>query len=803
MRTLPEKRNIRLPENYQRKTGSTGRREEPGLFETPILMPGEDEDHLLETLTSQQEQEQPRALKEKKVRRKPKPEKENKKKSHRWIWAMAALLCCFALICSAVLGVYLVNATKNDFLWLDLDQLPHRDATILYAQNRTTGEWEEYARLEATQQKKWVPLSEIPEDMQNAFVAIEDRDFYEHHGVSWKRTAFAVLNEVKKMITGTYFGGEDGIKQGASTITQQLVKNLTRDEESGGVDGYFRKVREIWRALRLDATYEKDQILEAYLNVISFTGNTAGVEAESVKLFGKSASELSLAQCASIAAITKNPTRYDPVSNPDNHLSRRNYILYEMWQQGYITEEEYASASAEPIGLSPGNLPVNETPVTSYFTDQVLSDVSAALREEYGLNGTEVTNLLYNGGLRIYTTVDPELQADMEKAMQYGNFFPQNGLGVKTTAYVYDEDGNRVLDESGQPVTEEVIEYPQAAMVSVDYEGRLCAVVGGLGEKEVSRGFNRGTDALRQVGSTMKPIGAYALALQEDKITWSTPFLDAPVRQIEDENTGEMKDWPANFSKTYSEKNLLVADALAQSINTVAVRVGELAGVDNIYRFVTQQLEISSFTEEDKDSGPMILGSSTYGVTPYELAGAYMMFGNGGTFTTLHSYESVQTGYGREILTPELETKQVLDSDTAYVMNRLLREVMEGNGTAAGYSVGGSMDSVGKTGTSSDNRDYWFVGLTPYYVTATWYGYDSGFSLNTSAGTHAPTSAWRYAMRQAQSGLETKEFPVDPSVVEEEYCLSSGGVATANCPRTATGYYQADNLPGMCTEHAA
>ena len=340
-------------------------------------------------------------------------------------------------------------------------------------------------------------------------------------------------------------------------------------------------------------------------------------------------------------------------------------------------------------------------------------------------------------------------------------------------------------------------------MVSVDYEGRLCAVVGGLGEKEVSRGFNRGTDALRQVGSTMKPIGAYALALQQDKITWSTPFLDAPVRQIEDENTGEMKDWPANFSKTYSEKNMLVADALAQSINTVAVRVGELAGVNNIYRFVTEQLEISSFTEEDKDSGPMILGSSTYGVTPCELAGAYMMFGNGGTFTTLHCYESVQTGAGREILVPDVETKQVLDSDTAYVMNRLLRGVMEGNGTAAGYSVGGSMDSIGKTGTSSDNRDYWFVGLTPYYVTATWYGYDSGFALNTSAGTHAPTSAWRYVMRKAQNGLETKEFPVDSTVVQEEYCLSSGGIATANCPRTATGYYQADNLPEMCTEHAA
>ena len=798
---LPEERKIHFSKQTRNARGRRTQPETTGAYETPISMPDEEEDHLLETLSAEEESVPPRSRPRKTDdTTAAKPARKHKK--HRWIWPLAALLCSVALICSALLGTYLVHATKNDFLWLDLDQLPHREATVLYAQNRSTGEWEEYARLESTQQKKWISLSEIPENMQNAFVAIEDRDFYNHHGVSWKRTAFAVLNEVKKMITGTYFGGEDGIKQGASTITQQLVKNLTLDEESGGLDGYFRKVREIWRALWLDARYEKDQILEAYLNVISFTGNTAGVEAESIKLFGKSASELDLAQCASIAAITKNPTRYDPVSNPDNHLARRNYILYEMWQQGYITEEEYNDASAEPIGLSPGYLPVNETPVTSYFTDKVLEDVSKALREEYGLNGTETTNLLYNGGLRIYTTVDPVLQQTMENAMLYGNFFPQSGLGVSTTQYVYD-DGNRVVDENGQAVTEQVLEYPQAAMVSVDYEGRLCAVVGGLGEKEISRGFNRGTGALRQVGSTMKPIGAYALALEENKITWSTPFLDGPVRQIEDEETGEIKDWPANFSKTYSEKNILVVDALAQSINTVAVRVGELVGVDQIYQFVTQDLGITSFTAEDKDSGPMILGSSTYGVTPYELAGAYMMFGNGGSFTTLHSYESVQTGTGTELLAPDVETKQVLDSDTAYVMNRLLQGVMKGSGTASGYSVSGPMESVGKTGTSSDNRDYWFVGLTPYYVTATWYGYDSGFSLNTSAGTHAPTSAWNYVMRKAQNGLETKEFPKDDTVVEEEYCLSSGGIATANCPRTATGYYKADSLPGMCTEHAA
>lgn len=725
-----------------------------------------------------------------------------RRRRHPIVWRVVFTLLALGVLGCAALGGYLWHETKNDFLWLDLEQLPHKAATILYAQDRDTGAWEEYARLEATQQKIWVDLEDIPLEMQHAFVAIEDRDFYDHHGVSIKRTAYAVLNEVKKKLTGTYFGGENGIKQGASTIDQQLIKNLTRDEDGTGLSGYLRKVREIYRAFLLDAKYDKDTILEAYLNVISFTGNTAGVEAESIKLYGCSAKDLTLAQCASIAAITKNPARYDPAKHPDNNLTRRNYILYEMWQQGYITEEQYNAASAEPIVLAPGAVEVPETETTSWFTDQVIEDVSDGLSAAYGLNRAETTNLLYNGGLRVYTTVDTQVQAAMENAMQNGGYFSRPGVPSK--AAVYGEDGKKVLDENGEPVLEAVTEYPQAAMVTIDYAGRLVGVVGGLDDKEVSRGFNRGTDAVRQVGSTMKPIGAYALALEKNKINWSTPFLDAPLRQEEDAATGEKKDWPANFSKTYSEEEILVADALAQSINTIAVRVGEKAGVNNIYNFVTGRLGITSFVPQDKDLGPMVLGSSTYGVTPYELAGAYMMFGSGGTVTTLHSYESVQTGYGKEILEPQVETKQALGTDTAWIMNRLLGGVMEGGGTAAGYRVPGEMDSVGKTGTSSDNRDFWFVGLTPYYVTATWYGYDSGFALNTSGGTHAPTRAWRAAMQQAQQGLEARQFPQDAGVTTADYCADCGGLADDRCPRTGTGWYKAGALPGPCTcIHAA
>ncbi len=772
-------RQIRLPESYLEK------RQQEGAGQTPWKI---------------SRKEKKAAKKAEKAEKK--AEKKNKqRRRHPVVFAAVSVLLCVLVVGCLSLASYLNYSTRNDFLWLDLEQLPYRDATILYAQD-AAGEWQEYTRLSATQQKIWVPLSEIPEDLQHAFVAVEDKNFYRHFGVSIKRTVYAVLNEVKRMLTGSYFGG--GIKQGASTIDQQLIKNLTRDDDAGGLDGYMRKVRELWRAIQMDAKYDKDTIMEAYLNVISFTDNTAGVEAESIKLFGKSAKDLTLEQCASIASITKNPAHYDPRKHPEEHLARRNYILYEMWQQEYITEQQYLDASAQPIGLAPGTLEHNEPEITSYFTDQVLQEVSQQLSEAYGLDKAQTTNLLYNGGLRIYTTVDTGLQADMERTMEksYTSFFPTYGLGVRTKATRYLPSGAVARDEQGNPIMDDVVEMPQAAMVSVGYDGSLRAVVGGLGEKEVSRGLNRGM-VPRQVGSTMKPIGAYALALEQDKINWSSPILDAPVRQIEDEETGEMKDWPANFTKTYSQKEILVVDALAQSINTAAVRVGEMAGVGNIYNFMKNDLGLSHMTPDDKDAGPMILGSQTKGISPYELAGAYTMFGNGGKHSTLHSYVRVTQGSGREVLVPEIETEQVISPETAYIVNRMMAQVMRGNGTAAGYSVRGKMESVGKTGTSSDNRDFWFVGMTPYYVTATWYGYDSGFELNTSAGTHAPTAAWKYVMEQSQKNLPPLEFPACDGVVTAKYCTETGGLATPKCRRTAEGYYKQSALPQVCGKHAA
>lgn len=731
--------------------------------------------------------------------RTPKPKSERPQKRFKWLkrclLAFAILLVC----AGAFLVIYVNSTTQNDFLWLDLEQIPYKDATVLYAKDPDETEWQVYATLPSTQYKEYIEGSRMPQQLKDAFVAIEDKDFYNHSGVSFKRTLYAFVNEAKYIFTGSYIGGDSGRRQGASTIDQQLIKNLTRDDESNSLAGYLRKVQEIWRALKLDKQYDKDTILEAYLNTISFTGNTAGVQAEAQKLFGKDADQLTLAECASLAAITRNPSRYNPVNNPEEHLNRRNYVLSEMADQGYITAQQAEEAQAEPLNLDYQGEPVREQEVTSYFTDALMESVIGELGDEYGLSRAEATHLLYNGGLRIYTTVSPTLQASMEEVMETASVYPRRTTTVNGA--LVDDDGEPLLDEDGNQLYGDIQITPQAAMVSLDYDGGVAAVVGGLGEKTISRGFNRGTSAVRQVGSTMKPIGPYAVAFEENRITWSSAFLDSPVGQEEDEKTGEMVDWPKNVTNTYTEKDILVKDAMARSVNTIAVRVGEVAGTRSIYNFVKNKLEITTIVRKDAKPGPMVLGSSTYGITPLEMAKAYAMFGNGGQVPEVRYFINIENGAGTVLLRGSQTSTQAISEDTAYVMNRLLRQVMIGDGTASGMSVPGDMDSVGKTGTTSDHRDHWFIGLTPYYVTASWYGYDENIELQVDSRNHPPTLAWRRVMQEGQAGLPARQFPVDSTVVEAAYCTTSGYAAGSSCP-SATGYYRSDNLPKQgCPVH--
>ncbi len=744
---------------------------------------------------------------------------------------------CFAILCLAIIATsvvavmvssYLAETTADDETLLNLDNLKLSYSSVIYAKDPTTGEYFEYQKLIGDENREWIELKDIPAVVQNAFVSAEDQNFWTHKGFSFTRNIYAVLNEVSYKLTGNYIRGS---KQGASTINQQLIKNLLGDDADEGMAGYMRKVREVFRAFILDKRYSKEMILEAYLNVIGLTGNTAGVEAGAQSYFGKSVGELSIAEAASLACITKNPTKYNPWNHPEEHLERRDYVLQCMYEQGYITQAEYKNALNTPLklydnsidaldetnedGTVTGNKIVETTdpetgeiistvvPYTckyNYFVDKVIEDVIDDLMEQKGYTRSEATYYLYNGGLSIYCTVDVKLQEEMEKVMANAEMFPVIPTTVKDSA------GQNVLDEDGNPVTI----TPQSGMASVNYKGELVATVGGLGTKTTDRCLNRSTDSVRPVGSTMKPIGVYALGIEYEYVTFSSAFPDlaiqVPASKLDPEapDPNEMVDWPRNYAGTPSGDTVTVASALARSLNTVAVRVGELVTPQNSYEFLSSTLQISSLVyPNDLDNGPMNLGSLTQGISPYELAGAYSIFGSGGTYTTLHSYTSVENRSGDVIVEPVITTVQAISDSTAMIMNKMLYGVLHG-GTGDGLYVRDDMESVGKTGTTSDDKDHWFVGLTPYYCTATWWGYDDQIELNWhNYGQHPPTVAWRAVMEAAQEGLEYKAFPSSESVVEVAYCTESGCKAGPNCPSTTVGYYKADGRQPdeVCTLH--
>ena len=692
-------------------------------------------------------------------------------------------LCCLgvmvASIAAVAMSLYLVKVTEGDEEFLNLHNRKLSFTSVIYYQDRETGEYKEYQRLDGTENRIWVNLDDIPQHVQDAYIAVEDKDFYSHHGVNITRTIAAMINEYTPI---KLFSS----KTGASTITQQLVKNLTMDNSGSGLRGALRKVREIFRAFVLEKQYTKEEILEAYLNTLRLSNDWAGVQAGANNYFGKDVSQLSIAEAALLAGITKNPSAYNPYTNMENSLERRNDILYFMHEQGRISTEEYEAALAEEVVLDKSI--VSRSSVNSYFTDMVIDQVIEDLMEQYGKTKAEATEMIYNEGLRIYSTVDPVVQSAMEEAMLNDDeLFPWLKKNTKLP------DGTTLEQTS------------QAAMVSVDYEGRVVGCVGGLGEKTQDRILNRALEP-RQTGSTMKPIGAYAPALDYQYINYSYSLYDdwVELRENPDDPNGEKIEWPRNYSRTYSLKQIPVVDAIKTSLNTIAVRTARMLTPEVSMDFLVNTLHISTIhPTKDLDLAPLALGGLTYGVSPLEMAAAYAIFGNEGKYTTPHCYTTVEDADGEVILETKVTTVQAISEETAYIINRALRTVLyESGGTSFGLQTE-RMDSVGKTGTSSDDKDHWFCGVTPYYSTAVWWGYDTPDVLpwKEYAYKHPPTRAWRYVMNQSQKELPLKSFNVPSEIEVMEFCGETGDIANANCPEKKTGYYTADNMPPVCQTH--
>ena len=792
----------------------------------------------------------------------PAPKNKKKPKKRRsiigMIFSFIGCMLCLCIMAASVGGVllsmYIVQVTADDAETLDLDNQKNRQTSIVYDINGN-----EYASLSRNENRIWRELSAMPENLQNAVIAIEDKNFRTEPGINLKGTIGAALNA----FTGNRIWGTN---RGASTLEQQLIKNLTGDNEQDNM----RKVREIFRALGLDNKYSKETILEAYLNTIPLTGIIHGMEAGSIEYFGKHVEDLTLAECATLASITKNPTKYNPATNPEELIKRRNHVLYEMYTQGYITEAEFNAAKAETVTLTEKTSTTENatrSSSNSWFTDALYTQLLNQLQEDLNYTADEAKELIFSGGLRIYSTVDPKVQEGVEKTMyneddlipalwheepvclrdypadssswdevQYDD---ATGLPITKDGYaVYGQEAIPVYaDEEGTTLkmgTSTDPDYPndttvylcvyekvrtQAAMAIVDYSGNILGIGGGIGEKKYDLGFNRATSP-HQTGSTMKPIGAYALALDYKLINYSSQILDSPYYSAEDKKVlkdqyiGKMspyseaaqsrsdvwRAWPTNYGGVGGQGNpMLVYDALQQSYNTVAVWVGDMVGVDYLYNFVHDTLECSYINaENDMDLGPLVLGSQSSGLTVVQLAGAYTMF-NTGTFTTPHYYTEITDYQGNMILDNNkyINTTQAISADTAYIMNRMMWNVLHSRkGTAYGKAPDGEMDSVAKTGTTSNYKDYTFAGLTPYYVTAIWWGCDRPTEMDTlgKAGRNASPIqyAWKALMEDLQADLPVKEFAKGENVVEKHFDTSTGAIISSG---GSVGYYTEDNLP--------
>ncbi|MBP3599750.1 MAG: penicillin-binding protein, partial [Clostridia bacterium] len=564
-----------------------------------------------------------------------KKKKETKKKKSVKQRVLKAVLTVFLvgiITVSLVVGCFMfyaftmVDGTMEEDLENSLQY-----TTTIYVDSGD-GNYKEYRRLHGEFNRIWVDYDKvaidkkdpnyegIPQMLANAFVAIEDKRFFDHDGVDWKRTMGAFINEFVPIYSS---------RQGGSTITQQLVKNLTNDRSQKA----SRKVREIMRARYLEGKYSKDIILECYLNTIPLGHGTYGVEVAANYYFGKTVKDLTIVECAAIAAITKSPSYYSPDDNPEENKERRNTVLFEMYDQGYITEEEYNTAKETELNIVADERVLNQNEVNSYFVDALIKQVSKDLADKYGYEDSHAEQLFYNGGYRIYATVDPQIQAAAESVF------------LDSATYA-------VVGKDGKKMT--------GGITVMDYEGNVKGIVGGIGEKTTNRGFNNATDAVRQPGSTMKPIAAYAPAIEQDLITYSSIVNDTKTTY---------KNWsPVNWYRSYWG-NITVQYALERSVNTIPVQLVNKLTPQTCYDFLTQKLGVTTLNEEDINLSPLGMGGTNGGLTTLESAAAFAVFGNGGLYYEPSFYTRVTDQKGKTVLERETQPKMAISENTATVMN--------------------------------------------------------------------------------------------------------------------------------------
>lgn len=712
----------------------------------------------------------------------------------------------------------------------------------------------EMDRLHGTENREYVKMSEIPKYMQDAVVAIEDARFYTHNGIDPKGMARAMVNNVSSIMNVLKTGTVNGL-EGASTITQQLIKNNLFTEafsERGVIASFKRKFQEQYLAVVLEdnLTEElgskekaKSQILELYLNTINLGSGTYGVQAASLKYFGKDASELTLSECSMLAGITQNPSRYDPIVRPENTKKRQKMVLDNMLELKFITQAEYDEAINDDVysRIQDVQTEVQETTssVHSYYTDQVIEEVIKDLQEQKGLSRAQASNLVYSSGLQIYSCNNLEMQKIVDETYADNSLFPQDDYWIEATYTIsvankdtkkqshYSKSSYVKTEEEAQAFADKIKEeiladtsvelvldklektiQPQSAFVISDYHtGQVKAIAGGRGEKTANRTYNRATQAKRQPGSTFKVLSTYLPGIDTGVFTPATVFNDAPYT---------VDGWtPGNWYTNGYRGLSTVRVGISYSMNIIAAKAIAAVGLDTSWDYL-QNLGFTTLIEKETrngkvytDKNPTIcLGGLTDGVTMVELNAAYGAIANDGEYVKPIFYTKVLDHDGNVILENVTESKRVMKETTSFLLTDMMEDVITGPmgtaGTAAFRSI--SMPIAGKTGTTSNNYDLLFSAYTPYYAATIWLGHDNPKEMSNSS---YHLQVWRTIMEKIHQNLEYKLFDRPEGIVTAQVCSVSGKLAVAgvcDCdPRGSkviTEYFERGTVPTeYCDTH--
>ena len=662
---------------------------------------------------------------------------------------LAISLVIFACIFTAYLRNYLMPQVS-----FSLDSFRLNQTSVIYYQDKSTGEYQALQNLYGEENRIWASYKDIPTNLVYATVAIEDKRFFQHSGVDWLRSMRASAN--------LFLGGDS--TYGASTVTQQLVKNLTNDDEVT----VRRKLVEIFRALEMEKQYSKEEIMEWYLNTIYLGEQAYGVRTAAYTYFGKDVSQLDLAECASLIAITNNPSIYDPYISEKtkaNNKERQTNILYEMWQQGYITESDYQNAKAEELNFQYADSSTetgDSSDYYSYFVDQVIRDVVDDLASVTGYDTEVINRMILGGGYQIYSTIDVDVQNAAEE--------------------VYEN-----LDNI--PKTDSTYQQLQSGIVIIDNEtGDIAAIVGGVGQKEGSLTLSRATQSLLSPGSTIKPLAVYAPALELGLITPATVYDDTPF-------TFGSTPWPKNEDETYHGLTNIL-DAMKRSTNTVAVKVLDDVGLDYAYQYAVDEMHLDSLVDEyelngvsytDKSYWSLALGGMVRGVTIRDMAAAYASIENKGVYRKARTYTKVLDSDGNVVLDNTQSSNENMSEKTAYYLTYMMEETVK-DGTGQEAQVPG-IDTAGKTGTTSDNKDRWFAGYTGYYTGVVWCGYDQPQEvvLEDDSIENPASVLFNKVMTKVHEGKENKAFEKPSSVVEVQVCQDSGRLPNEWCTKDVRG----------------